>query len=208
MQVLLFWKGSPSGICGYCISISIQPLNPFRSSCYTDGNGPEVFMQCSTKWIRNFDTSKDEYGDSLMIETVINLFFQTSTRILSECMVAKKVWDHRVPRTRFVRSFTRKSGSWERIQIGRNSTRTLWKSFWNENRLSLCSFPQMRSGLAEMLTDLSFKEDHAVGEQQQNLLFLDSKWTIWMVCNLQGRESLQGGSIADSKNIFTCLCVC
>ena len=62
-----------------------------RSSCYTDGNGPEVFMQCSTKWIRNFDTSKDEYGDSLMIETVINLFFQTSTRIHSDLMVVKKV---------------------------------------------------------------------------------------------------------------------
>ena len=62
-----------------------------RSSCYTDGNGPEVFMQCSTKWIRNFDTSKDEYGDSLMIETVINLFFQTSTRIHSGNMVVKKV---------------------------------------------------------------------------------------------------------------------
>ena len=34
----------------------------FRS-CYTDGNGPEVFTQCSTKWIRNSDLSMDEYGD-------------------------------------------------------------------------------------------------------------------------------------------------
>ena len=49
----------------------------------------------------------------------------------------------------------------------------------------------MRSGLEETLTDLSFKEDHAVSEQQQNLLFLHSKWTIWMVCNLQGREYCQ-----------------
>ena len=24
-----------------------------------------MFLQCSTKWIRNFDTSKDEYGDFL-----------------------------------------------------------------------------------------------------------------------------------------------
>ena len=41
----------------------LAPPILFRSSCYTDGNGPEVFMQCSTKWIRNFDKSKDEYGD-------------------------------------------------------------------------------------------------------------------------------------------------
>merc|ERR1712032_1082699 len=32
-------------------------------SCYTDGNGPEVFQTCSTKWIRNSDKSKDEYEE-------------------------------------------------------------------------------------------------------------------------------------------------
>ena len=41
----------------------ILTIGLFRKSCYTDGNGPEVFKQCSTKWIRNSDTSKDEYGD-------------------------------------------------------------------------------------------------------------------------------------------------
>ena len=40
------------------------------------------------------------------------------------------------------------------------------------------------------ITKLIFKEDHAVGEQQQNLLFFNSEWTIWMVCNLRGMESL------------------
>ena len=41
--------------------LEIHSIN--RSSCYTDSNGPEVSMQCSTKWIRNFDTSMDVYGD-------------------------------------------------------------------------------------------------------------------------------------------------
>ena len=48
----------------------------------------------------------------------------------------------------------------------------------------------MRSGLANCLTKLIFKEDYAVSEQQQNLLFFNSEWTIWMVCNLRGMESL------------------
>ena len=37
----------------------------------------------------------------------------------------------------------------------------------------------------------SFKEDHGVGDQQQNLLLLHQKRAIWMVRHLQGRQSLQ-----------------
>ena len=46
-----------------------QSAEQFRD-CYTlnlrdvtDGNGPEVFTQCSTGWIRNDDLSKDDWGD-------------------------------------------------------------------------------------------------------------------------------------------------
>ena len=167
---------------------ALAPPILFRSSCYTDGNGPEVFMQCSTKWIRNFDKSKDEYGDWTMTESPhVKSFSQMSTRTLMEVMVVKKLYHRQVRKTKFVRNFMRKLDSWKMIQIGRSLTITLWKNFCNVVRPSPCSFPLMRSGLTILLTDLSFKEDYAVSEQQQNLLFLNSKWTIWMVCNLQGR---------------------
>ena len=60
----------------------------------------------------------------------------------------------------------------------------------------------MRSGLTDLLTDLSFKEDHSVSEQKQNLLFLNSKRTIWMVRNLQGWAYLLGwGFIETTFNL-------
>ena len=40
------------------------------------------------------------------------------------------------------------------------------------------------------LTDLSFKEDYAISEQKQDLLFFDGPWEIWMVCYMSGREMI------------------
>ena len=105
-------------------------------------------------------------------------------------MVAKKLYRRRVLRTRFVRNFMRKLASWETSQMEKLLTITLWKNFWNVVQPSLCSFPRKKSGLADLVTDLSFKEDHTVSEQQQDLLFFNWKWTVWMVCYLQGRQSL------------------
>ena len=159
-------------------------------------------MQCSTKWIRNFDKSKDEYGDWQIIESPhVSLFLQMSTRQHLVVMVAKKLYHRQVRKTRFVRNSMRKLASWKTIQIGK-LTITLWKNFWNVVQLSLCSYPLMRSGLTDLLTDLSFKEDHSVSEQKQNLLFLNSKRTIWMVRNLQGWAYLLGlGCIETTFNL-------
>ena len=118
----------------------------------------------------------------------IHPLLQESTRIHMEVLVAKNLYRRLVQRTRFVRYTMRKLVSWKRTQIGKTLTKTLWKNFWLV-QLSPCSFPQMRSGLANFLTKLSFKEDRSVSEEQQNLLLLNSKWTIWMVCNLRGMES-------------------
>ena len=108
-------------------------------------------------------------------------------------MDAKNPIRRQVQKTRFVINFMRKLASCETKQTKKKSlTKTLWKNFWIEVPLSLCLFPLMRLGLADFLTNLSFKEDHTVSQQQQNLLFFNWKWTIWMVCNLQGRESYLG----------------
>ena len=63
-----------------------------RSSCYTDGNGPEVFVQCSTKWIRNFDLSKDEYGDALMI-LILNPSSIHSSRWVQDYIRTTWLWN-------------------------------------------------------------------------------------------------------------------
>ena len=63
---------------------------------------------------------------------------------------------------------------------------TLWRSFWKTAPLSHCWFPPKISGLEVFLIDLSFKEDYAIGEQQQNLLLFHGPWSTWMVCYLQG----------------------
>ena len=158
-----------------------------------------MFKQCSTKWIRNSDKSKDEYGDWQITKSPhIHTLLQKSTRIHMEVMVAKKLYHRQVRKTKFVRNFMRKLVSWKMIQIGKKLTITLWKNFWNVVRPSLCSYPLMRSGLTDFLTDLSFKEDHTVSEQQQNLLFLNKRWTIWMVCNLQGRAYLSGSGCIET----------
>ena len=39
--------------------------NGHRKACYTDGNGPDVFENCSPKWIRNMDLGKEYNGEKL-----------------------------------------------------------------------------------------------------------------------------------------------
>ena len=34
----------------------------FRGPCFTDGNGPEVFVQCSTGWIMNGMDGRDDFN--------------------------------------------------------------------------------------------------------------------------------------------------
>ena len=87
-------------------------------------------------------------------------------------MDAKNQQNRQVQRTRFVKNFMRKLASWVKTQIEKRLMITLWKNFW-PLQPSLCLFPLKRSGLAIFLTDLSFKEDYTVSEQQQDLLFFN-----------------------------------
>ena len=127
---------------------------------------------------------------------IINTFVQESTRPYTEAMVATNHSHRQVLRTRSVRNSMRKLVSWVKTLKEKRLMTAMWKNF-SPLQQSLSSFPPKRSGLAEISTNLSFKEDHGVGEQEQDLLFFHCKWAIWMVCYMQGR---QGGSIIASKN--------
>ena len=128
-----------------------------------------------------------------------------STRTYMGVWVASM--NHRqVQKTRFARNTMRKLnrlGRWKKTLNRKRSMMRMWKHFLIL-QLSLCSFPLMKSGLADFVTDLSFKEDHKLCEQQQNLLFFHRERTIWMVCYLQGWILLWdfGEPVSSKSDVF------
>ena len=64
------------------------------------------------------------------------------------------------------------------------------KEFLNKGPTESLLIPTEEIRFESFLTDLSFKEDYAISEQKQDLLFFDGHWEVWMVCNMSGREMI------------------
>ena len=134
-----------------------------------------MFVQCSTKWIRNFDLSKNEYRE----------YEQTFGGYGCEKSLPPPSAENKI-----CEKFHEKISQLRKDENRKDVDENFVKEFLNKGPTESLLIPTEEIRFESFLTDLSFKEDYAISEQKQDLLFFDGHWEIWMVCYMSGREMI------------------